>query len=131
VAAGACDVARSEGDPAVSAWTPPPGSAERKAILDALREEVKRLHGLEVVFVVAHLKVLGGWAWVQTRPQSPDGTNRYEGISALLRKRGAGWEVAELPCTEMDNPECLGAPDYFRGLRARFPDVPEEILPGP
>ena len=37
--------------------TPPPGSSLRKAVLDALRQEIKRMHGLDVVFVVRHLRV--------------------------------------------------------------------------
>ena len=109
--------------------TPAPGNPVRKAVLDALRQEVKDLHGLDVVFVVRHLKVKGGWAWVQAQPQSPEGANRYEDISALLLIRDGTWEIAEIPCAEVDNPDCLDAPDYFAGLERRFPDIPAEILP--
>ncbi len=117
------------GDAAVV--TPAPGTPMRKAILDALREEVRRLHGLEVVFVVDELKVKDGWAWVQTQPQSRDGLSHYEGVPALLQKRDGVWVVAELVCTEVDNPECIDSPDYFAKLRERFPGVPEDILPAP
>lgn len=110
--------------------TPAPGNPVRKAVLNALRHDVKDMQGLEVVFVVRHLKVKDGWAWVHAQPQSPDGANRYEDISALLLMRDGTWEVAEIPCTEVDNPDCLDAPDYFAGLKRRFPDVPAEILPG-
>lgn len=110
-------------------FTPAPGTPLRKAILDALREEVRRLHGLEVVFVVTELKVKDGWAWVQTRPQSRDGLSHYEDIPALLQKRDGVWTVAELVCTEVDNPECIDSPDYYAGLKMRFPGVPEEVLP--
>jgi hypothetical protein len=113
----------------VTNLTPAPGSPVRKAILDALRQEIKRLHGLEVVFVVRYLKVKDGWAWAHTQPQSPDGMNRYEDISALLNIRDGVWGVTELPCTEVENPDCLDGPDYFKGLKKRFPEVPNEILP--
>lgn len=109
--------------------TPAPASALRKAVLDALRQEIKRLHGLDVVFVVRHLKVKGGWAWAHTQPRSPDGSNRFEDVSALLELRNGAWRVAEIPCTEPGNPDCLNGPEYFVGLRARFPGVPTDIFP--
>jgi len=109
--------------------TPPPGSTLRKAVLDALRQEIQRMHGLDVVFVVRHLRVKDGWAWAHTQPQSPDGSNRFEDVSALLELRKGTWSVAEIPCGEVENPECLNGPEYFEGLRARFPSVPAEIFP--
>jgi hypothetical protein len=117
----------ADSDP--EAYTPPPGSAERKAILDALRRWVKEQHHLEVVFVVRHLKVNNGYAWVHTLPQSKDGSSRYEDISALLKKEQGRWAVAEIPCAEEDNPDCIGDPGYFDGLKRRFPEMPEDILP--
>jgi hypothetical protein len=116
-------------DSGPGAYTPQPGSAERKAILDALRMWVKQQHQIEVVFVVKHLKVKNGYAWVHTLPQSKDGSSRYEDISALLQKDQGRWEVAEIPCAEVDNPDCIGDPGYFGGLKRRFPEMPEDILP--
>jgi hypothetical protein len=110
------------------AITSPKGSAERKLILDALRNEMQQ-HGIEMVFVVRHLKVKDGWAWVHTLPQSPNGVSHYEDVSALLRKSGAGWEVVELPSAEEGNDQALGSPDYFLNLKKRFPNLPPEILP--
>ena len=109
--------------------TPLPGNPLRKAVLDALRQEVKRIHGMDVVFVVRHLKVKDGWAWVHTLPQSPDGSNRYEDVSALLQLKKGYWKVVEIPCAEEENPDCLNGPAYFSGLRKRFPSVPSEIFP--
>lgn len=109
--------------------TPSPGTPERKAVLDALREEVRRLHALDVVFVVRHLKVNAGWSWLHAQPQSPDGQQRYEDVSALLQIQDGVWKVVEFPCTEVDDPECLDGPNYFTGLLQRFPEVPAEILP--
>ncbi len=109
--------------------TPLPGNPLRKAILDALRQEVKLIHGLDVVFVVKHLKVKNGWAWAHTLPQSPDGSNRYEDVSALLQLQDGAWTVVEIPCGEDENPDCLNGPEYFSGLKRRFPGVPTEIFP--
>lgn len=111
------------------ALTPPPGSAERKLILDALRAEMEKLHHISTVFVVKYLKVQGGWAWIETLPRSADGANQYEDVSALLRKSGPKWKVAEIACTEEDNKECLGNPGYFKLLKKRFPGMPMSILP--
>jgi hypothetical protein len=110
-------------------WTPPVGSSERKAIVNALRQEVKDLHGLDVRFVITHLKVKDNWAWIQTRPQSPGGENNYEDIAALLNKLNGAWRIRELACTEPDNPDCLGEADFFKRLQGRFPEAPREIFP--
>ncbi len=109
------------------AFSPPPGSPERRLILEALRQELSRLHGLEMVFEVRHLKVRGEWAWVAVSPRSPDGRQRYEAVHALLRKQGGRWQVAELPSTEEESP--LWQPGYFRELQTRFPAVPADIFP--
>jgi len=114
---------------AESDLTPQPGDPLRKQLLDALRKEVKVINGMEVVFVVKHLKVKDGWAWVHTLPQSPDGKNRYEDLSALMQLKDGNWQVAEIPCGEVDNPECLDGPDYFKRLRVRYPGISVELLP--
>ncbi|MBU4002111.1 MAG: hypothetical protein KKB94_07320 [Proteobacteria bacterium] len=109
--------------------TPHPGNPLRKAVLDALRQEVKRIHGLDVVFFVRHLKVQDGWAWVQTRPQSTEGSSRYEDVSALLQLQEGTWTVVEIPCGEEENPDCLNGPEYFSRLQGRFPLSPTTIYP--
>ena len=109
--------------------TSPPGTPLRVGILDALRHEMKRIHGLDVVFVVRYLKVKDGWAWAHTLPQSPDASNRYEDVSALLHLQDGVWTVVEIPCGEEENPDCLNGPEYFSGLQRRFPDVPTVIFP--
>lgn len=111
------------------AYTPPSGSPERKAILDALREETRQLHQSNVIFVVNYLKVQNGWAWVQTSPQSPGGSNRYEDVSALLRKRRNVWTVVEIACTEEGNADCIGDGGYYKKLMSRFPLAPRGIFP--
>ncbi|MCW8795558.1 MAG: hypothetical protein OQK67_00670 [Chlorobium sp.] len=111
------------------AFAPPPGSVLRKAVLDALREEVFRVHGLEVRFVVEYMSVKDNWAWVHTFPESPDGRQHYEDISALLKYEKDGWTVIETPCTENENPDCCNGSDYFYGMQSRYPEVPFEIFP--
>ena len=43
-------------------YTPTKGSEDRKAIMDALRVVIRKMSGLEVIFVVRHLKINKGWA---------------------------------------------------------------------
>jgi hypothetical protein len=52
---------------------PKPGSAERKAILDALRVPVEKQLSQPVIFVVGRLQVQDGFAFVQGRPVQPNG----------------------------------------------------------
>lgn len=110
-------------------YTPSKGSIERRVILDALRDEVQRLHSIRVIFVVPYLKVQDGWAWVHTRPQSPDGKNMYEDILALIHKEGNRWKVVEIPCMEEENLDYVGTYEYFKKLKQKFPAVPFAIFP--
>ena len=107
-----------------AAFTPPIGSPLRKAILDGLRREILQLHGLQVVFVVDSLLVKDGWAWLDSRPQSQDRTSNYESISALLHLESGRWKVMEIPCTEVENPDCLDDAHYVEHLQQRFPAAP-------
>lgn len=121
-------VAAVDGKPPET-YSPAPGSRERRAILDAMRFKVKELHELDVIFVVKSMKVCNGWAWVHTLPRSKDGSGRYEDFYALLHRNEGRWIIAEIPCTEPDNPDCMDSPGYFRKLAGRFPALPMEILP--
>lgn len=107
--------------------TPSPGSPERRAILDALRMELSHLTGPDIVFIVEHLKVRAGWAWIHAFPQSRDGRNRYEDVSALLHKQGRRWRVEHLAsggdaCAEEPDTGDCGAPTV------RYPAAPPEIF---
>ncbi|WP_223294152.1 hypothetical protein [Chlorobium limicola] len=110
-------------------YTPAPGSEERTEILDAMRMKVKELHDLDVIFVVKTMTVSKGWAWVHTQPRSRDGSGVYEDFFALLHRRQGRWSIAEIPCTEPENPECMESPGYFRRLAVRFPSLPSVLLP--
>jgi hypothetical protein len=110
---------------------PPPGSRERRGILDALRAELTQLTGPDLVFVVADLRVRAGWAWIDATPQSRDGANRYEDVTALLRKQDGRWVVQVLgPCGETEDPEadCDDPTDPER-LMERFPSLPPDLVP--
>ncbi|MDO9509562.1 MAG: hypothetical protein Q7I97_09560 [Thermovirgaceae bacterium] len=108
-------------------FTPPVGSAERKAILNTLRVEIRDNFDLEVAFVVKWLKVKDGWAWVETEPQSCDGKNRYEPFLALLEKREGIWIIVEIPSLEEDSSPVDD--DYFGRLLEKFPGLPGDIFP--
>jgi hypothetical protein len=111
------------------AYTPQPGSAEQKAIVEALRKKMESTTHLKMVFKVEYLKVHNCWAWIHVLPSSPDGKQNYEDVNALLEKKAGCWQVAEIACTEEGNPDCLGAPDYFKKLMTRFPGAPSDIFP--
>lgn len=87
-----------------------------------------RLHGMPMVFVVDNLLVKDGWVWVDSQPQSPDGSNSYEDISALLKEEHGTWRVVEIPCGELDNPDCIRDAAYVTRMKQRFPSAPEVLL---
>ena len=122
---------RSDSTSSDTAHTPPQGSAERKAILDAMRAERARFDTLPVVFVVRHLKVRGGWAWLEADPQSPDGSRRYEGEAALLRNQGVAWRVVErMPAFgEREGTPLEEDCAWFADLRRRNSGLPSDVLP--
>lgn len=117
---------------AAGPYTPKPGSPERKAILNAMREVVKRMSGLDVVFVVPYLKVDQGWAWIHTRPQSRDGRGHYEDVSMLLHKRQGQWKPAGIAASCEpgldDTPDC-SEKTFIKRLQAKYPSAPLSIFP--
>jgi hypothetical protein len=111
------------------AYAPAPGSAEQKSIVAALGKKMASTTHLKMVFKVDYLKVHDCWAWIHALPSSPDGKQKHEDVNALLQKKAGCWQVAEIACTEEGNPDCLGAPDYFKKLMVRFPGAPADIFP--
>ena len=99
---------------------PEKGSAERKAILDALRVPVEKQLKHPVIFKIDHLKVQNNWAFLTGRPQNSDGsaidyTNTVyqeavdsgafdDGIVALLRRVGVKWTVVQYVIGATDVP---------------------------
>ncbi len=89
---------------------PAPGSAQRAAIMDALRPAIERKLGGAVEFVVRRAAVQDGWALVIADPQRPGGgridPRRHfpneviefmDGltVNAILRFSGGGWTLVD------------------------------------
>ena len=89
--------------------TPPIGSMERKAIMDALRGPVEADLRQAVIFKVILLRVNSQWACMHATPLRPDSSRvdyrktRYweqirdgafeDDVAALLKKVGGVWQV--------------------------------------
>lgn len=102
---------------AQSVYSPEKGSAERKAILDALRIPVERDLKQKIVFVTDDLKVQGNWAFASGTPTKPDGGRPNlkntawaemgdlfdDNFFGLLRKSNGKWRVVThaLGCTDV------------------------------
>lgn len=102
------------------AYTPDKGSAERKAITDALRVPVERKLKQGVIFKIDHLQVQTGWAFLLGTPRRPDGgqidyrNTPYaeavkagafdDGVVALLHKVGGRWRVVQYVIGATDVP---------------------------
>lgn len=108
---------------------PAPGNPLRKAVLDGLRRDIFEKHQLQVVFVVNNLRVLDNWAWVATRPQSPDGNNKYEDVTALLNKQKGQWEVISYPFATDGSQDELDWFALVKQCRKNNPQVPAALFP--
>ena len=99
--------------------TPEKGSAERTAILDALRVPVERELKQKIVFAAEHFNVSGKWAFLGGQPQSASGGQpNYRGTPyqeaknagmfdnnffAILKNTGGKWKVVTyaIGCTDV------------------------------
>ena len=118
------------------AYTPRRGSEIRKAILDGLRIEVKKMSGMDAIFVIDHLKTHNGWAWVEAQPRSKDGKSGLENISALLHRSADGrWCTVLIPsyeCVNADDPDKACQKEdrmIFHNLTSFPLNVPADIFP--
>ena len=98
-------------------YTPEKGSAERSAILAALRVPVEKDFKQKIVFVIDNFNVQGTWAFVSGTPQTADGEapdlrgTVFEGeedfydnnFFGLLRKTSGKWRVVTVAigCTDV------------------------------
>lgn len=109
--------------------TPEMGSAERQAIMDALRANQ------DVRFQVHHLKVHNGWCWVDTTPLDKNGQATAEGGPNLLHFENGRWKVMDLSKVPEDPDDPLGvedaSPTYVGNVMKTFPGVPKDIFPKP
>jgi hypothetical protein len=122
---------------AQSVYTPEKGSAERTAILNALRVPVERELKQKIQFSINNFKVKGNWAFLDGAPQNLSGERpNYEGTPyqeaidggafdnnffALLRKMGGKWKVVKyaIGCTDV----CyLPWADEYKAPKAIFPN---------
>jgi len=116
------------------AHTPAAGTAERKAIVDSLREDQKgAFEGKKVVYKVHYLKVHKGWAWIDVTPMNEKGEALAEGGPNLLHLDESGqWKVIDLSKVPEDPKDPLGvedaSPGFIRNLRKIYPDVPTDIF---
>jgi hypothetical protein len=112
---------------ASKAYTPPAGSPERKAIMDALRGDQK------VIFKVYYLKVHGDWAWVDATPLDDKSRPVAEGGPSLMHKENGAWKVMDLSVVPQDPDQPLEAedtpPEFVKKLRSIFPGLPPDIFP--
>jgi len=124
------------GDAAAQVVSPPRGSPQRSAILDAVRPMAEAELGKPVEFVVNEMRVLGEWAFVVLAPQRPGGGRieyaytRYQQavdndmfgglVIALLRQTPRGWLVYQYD---------LGATDVVWLEWKQLYPVPPEVFP--
>lgn len=121
--------------------TPPPGSSERRVIIDVMRSGYyrdaasARRNANGILLYVRYMKVQGDWALVCVDPVKSGkivGESNWE----LLRRKGAQWRsvdyfaaIAPLASPEdpLDNLDMT--PSTIRKIRQKFPDVPKGIFP--
>jgi hypothetical protein len=108
-----------------TAHTPPDGSAEKNAILQAVHQALARQGRKNLVLNVPYLKVHNGWAWIQVNPQSADGRQHYESQSGFLQQTANKWTLVEWMPAE----EGTDYPKYFKKLKAKYPSAPPDIFP--
>ena len=116
--------------------TPAKGSAERKAIMDAIRPTYKgEGSDGQIVFLVNYLKVHNGWAWADVTPLGSDNKPVAEGGPAFLHYENQVWKAIDLSTIPEDPKDPLGpedaSPGFIRNLRKMYPGVPLDIFPKP
>ena len=121
---------------AQTVYTPQKGTAERQAILDALRIPVEKELKQKIVFVADNFNVSGNWAFLGGTPLAPGGgqpdyrRTPYQeakdadmfdnNFFALLKKTAGKWRVVryDIGCTDV----CYA--DWHRRYKA-----PKAIFP--
>lgn len=109
----------ASGAAAQAVYTPAKNSAERTAILNALRVPVEKQLKQKISFSIDHFKSNGEWAFLSGEPRTPGGarpnyrnTPLREAVEAgvfdnnffaLLRKTGGKWRVvtSAIGCTDV------------------------------
>lgn len=106
-ASPAAESQRDGGDRPSGTAPASPGSAQRAALMDALRPSIEQELGTRVEFVVQRAAVRDGWALVIADPQRPGGgeitppddfdMEFRDGltVNAILRFSGGGWTLVD------------------------------------
>lgn len=106
--------------PAQEAFTPPKGSAERKAIFDGVRKYRK---SSSEVYIPESLWVQNGWAFTNfPDPNEPEVDTLHSYL--LLRKTGKAWKVLG----EMEFKEGETREQAVKRFRKKFPAAPINIF---
>src|SRR6476619_6731896 len=110
--------------------SPAAKSAERQAILDALRGSEN------VLYQVNFIKVHNGWAWADTTPLDPKTKQATaEGGPNLVHLVNGKWTVMDLSKVPVDKNDPLGpedaSPKYVSNLRKTFKGCPADMFPKP
>ena len=108
VLAGGAEPAAAQRAVVNATAAPAPGSAQRRAILDAMRPAIERRLGPDVEFVVDDMRVANGWAFVMAGPQRRggrpiDGRRHFRNfdemdgltVTALLNFRSGRWTLVD------------------------------------
>ena len=113
--------------------TPAKGSAERKAILDGVREEYKEGADHPSQFKVNYLKVHNGWAWIDVTPLDADGKQVADPAPLLFYNDQGKWVAKDLNDVGIEGDEHEGphdpSPKYLKALQKKYPGVPMDIIP--
>jgi hypothetical protein len=115
--------------------TPAKGTPERKAILDAVREEYKEGADHPAEFQVNYLKVHNGWAWINVTPLDASGKPVADPAPLLFYNDNGKWTAKDLNdvLTEADDAGHEGphdpSPKYIKALQKKYPGVPTDIIP--
>ncbi|MDQ3818094.1 MAG: hypothetical protein M3362_10415 [Acidobacteriota bacterium] len=129
-----------QGEVADPLHTPPKGSPERQAIMDAMREDFNdrssptyQPHKGQITFVVNYLKVHNGWAWVYATPQSSDPRDSFgENNGVLLHRENGKWRLMALPpmVEDPNDPENLDypTPKDVQRIKQKYPSMPTDII---
>ena len=107
--------------PFAKPYTPKAGSAERKAILDALRVPAQREARQPIVFHDVTIRVENGWAWVLAVSRDKSGKKLPLGdliTQGLLRKVKGRWRVQHWGVSGDIGVACAAAKAFPRAPRA-------------
>ena len=125
------------------AHTPAAGSAERQAIMDAMRLDfypgdraAAHANPKGVVFKVLFLKVHGDWACTHVDPVDSLGKPLAEPRWELLRRRSGQWSdvnyfdaLRPFASEESAQNALEMSPSTIAKVRAAFPEAPNDIFP--